>query len=52
MNNYCGFIEIWRGSKYVNQSHCPLPFDSLKQQTDHAEKVGLKTIAIFKIKIK
>ena len=52
MNNYCGYIEVWSCLRGTNQSHCPLPINSLEQQTNHTVSVGLKTIAIFKIKLK
>ncbi len=46
MNNYCGFIEIWKGRKGTWMTCNPHPFNKLKSIIDE------RIVAIFKIKLK
>ena len=52
INNYCGFIEVYNNGKYTFQNGLPQHIEWLVGTLDHSKKIGLKTVAVFKIKLK
>lgn len=53
MNNYCGFIEVWKGKYGVHDMKLPLDYFFLDAfLTGTKNTPDCQTIAIFKIKLK
>ena len=54
MNNYCGFIEVWKfeGDKNKNYLGKLLSIDNLEDAIKESINCECETIAVFKIRLK
>ena len=52
MDNYCGFIEVWRSKNNILMIDEIRPMMDFVYALNVTEKLGGNSIAVFKIKLK